>query len=97
MTLDDFNRVLQESGEKILGFQRKKKEQWIREETWKKIEERKSAKQRINSTRSERLKEQHRQRYTKLNREVKRMTKSDKRDYTEKLAGEAEKTARKMS
>ncbi|PVD27885.1 hypothetical protein C0Q70_10460 [Pomacea canaliculata] len=95
MTIDNFNRVLQETGEKILSFQRNKKEQWIREETWKKIDERKSAKQKINSTRSELMKEQHRQRYTKLSKDVKKMTKTDKRVYIETLATEAEIAARK--
>ncbi|PVD22609.1 hypothetical protein C0Q70_18429 [Pomacea canaliculata] len=44
-----------------------------------------------NSTRSKRQKDQHRQRHTKLNKEVQSITKTDKRDYKKKLANETEK------
>ena len=78
---------------KVLGFRRKKKEKWIKEETWKKIDERRQTKEKINNTRSERLKEKHRSFYSELNKQVKRMTRADKKDYIEKLADEAEEAA----
>ena len=93
MTIDGFNQALREAGEKILGFRRKKKEEWIKEETWKKIDERRQTKEKINSTRSECLKEKHRSLYSELNKQVKRMTRADKKDYIEKLADEAEEAA----
>ena len=93
MTIDGFNQALREAGEKVLGFRRKKKEEWIKEETWKKIDERKQTKEKINNTRSERLKEKHRSFYSELNKQVKRMTRADKKDYIEKLADEAEEAA----
>ena len=93
MTIDGFNQVLREAGEKVLGFRRKKKEEWIKEETWKKIDERRQTKEKINNTRSERLKEKHRSFYSELNKQVKRMTRADKKDYIEKLADEAEEAA----
>ena len=93
MTIDGFNQALREAGEKVLGFRRKKKEEWIKEETWKKIDERKQTKEKINNTRSERLKEKHRSFYSELNKQVKRMTGADKKDYIEKLADEAEEAA----
>ena len=37
--LEDFNKVLRESGEKILGFKCRKKEEWIRCATWNEIDE----------------------------------------------------------
>ena len=46
MTIDGFNQALREAGEKVLGFRRKKKEEWIKEETWKKIHERRQTKRR---------------------------------------------------
>ena len=95
MTIDSFNQALLEAGEKVLGFQRRRKEAWIKDETWEKINERKSTKQKIDATRSERLKEQHRRKYTELNKEVRKMTKADKRDYIEKLADKAEEAARR--
>ena len=89
MTIDGFNQALREAGEKVLGFRRKKKEEWIKEETWKKIDERRQTKEKINNTRSERLKEKHRSFYSELNKQVKRVTRADKKDYIEKLADEA--------
>ena len=93
MTIDGFNQALWEAGEKVLGFRRKKKEEWIKEETWKKIDERRQTKEKINNTRSERLKEKNRSFYSELNKQVKRMTRADKKDYVEKLADEAEEAA----
>ena len=95
MTIDGFNQALREAGEKVLGFRRKKKKEWVKEETWKKIDERRQTKEKINNTRSERLKEQHRSFYSELNKQVKRMTRADKKDYVEKLADEAEEAAGK--
>ena len=93
MNLENFNKVLRESGEKILGFKCKKKEEWIRPETWKKIDERKAIKQRINSTKSERIKDQLRGRYSLLDKEVKSLARADKRAYVDELASEAEAAA----
>ena len=56
------------------------------------IDEKRQTKEKINNTRSERLKEQHRSFYSELNKQVKRMTRADK-DYIEKLADEAEEAA----
>ena len=93
MTIDGFNQAIPEAGEKVLGFRQKKKEEWIKEETWKKIDERRQTKEKINNTRSERLKEKHRSFYSELNKQVKRMTRADKKDYIEKLVAEAEEAA----
>ena len=93
MDLENFNKVLRESGEKILGFKCRKKEEWIRPETWKKIDERKSVKQRINSTKSERIKDQLRGKYSLLDKEVKSLARADKRAYVDGLADEAEAAA----
>ena len=41
-----------------LGFQTKKNEEWLSEDTWKKIEERKEIKQKIVNSRSTRIQEQ---------------------------------------
>ena len=91
--LEDFNKVLRESGEKILGFKCRKKEEWIRPATWTKIDERRAMKLRINSTKSERIKDQLRGNYSLLDREVKSLAKADKRAYVDGLADEAEAAA----
>ena len=93
ISLENFNQVLRESGEKILGFKCRKKEEWIRPDTWKKIDERKAVKQRINSTKSERIKDQLKGKYSLLDREVKALARADKRAYVDGLADEAEAAA----
>lgn len=90
ISLEEYNKIYTESGEKILGFKRRKKEEWIKEETWAKIDERKQIKQKFNSSKSERIKQQFKEKFCQLDREVKKMAKSDKNDYVEKLATEAE-------
>ena len=44
MDLSQFNQILVEAGKKILGPRRRKKEEWITTDTWKKIEDRKEKK-----------------------------------------------------
>ena len=38
MNINSFNQIFKEAGEKVLGFRKKKKEEWIQEQTWKKID-----------------------------------------------------------
>ena len=89
MNIDSFNQAFKTAGEKVLGFKKKKKEEWIQWETWKKVETRKEIKQKMNSTQSERVRNQLRRKYSEVDREVKKMTKLDKRKYVERLAEEA--------
>ena len=97
MNIDQVNQIFKAAGEKVLGFKRRKKEEWIiKEQTWKKIDERKVMKQRVNSAKSERIRNQLRQKYSVLDKEVKRMAKMDKKDYVEKLADEAEEATRRQ-
>ena len=58
MDLYQFNQTLVEAGKKVLGPRRRKKEEWITTDTWKKIEGRKEKKRKILSIRSARLKAQ---------------------------------------
>ena len=44
MGLYQFNQTLVEAGKKVLGPRRRKKEEWITTNTWKKIEDRKEKK-----------------------------------------------------
>ena len=93
VTLEDFNKAVRESGEKILGYKKREQKAWMKEATWDKIEERRTMKQKMNSTRSERIKNQLRTQYSTLNKDVKKMAKADKKAYVEGLAEEAEQAA----
>lgn len=77
---DIFNQALREAGEKVLGSKKKKKEEWIQTEMWQKITEKKEMKQKINSARSERVKNQLKVRYSELDKKVKMLAKKDKRE-----------------
>ena len=80
MNIDAFNQIFKEAGEKALGF-KKKKEEWIQKQTWKKIEKRREIKQRMNSTRSERIHDRLSREYSELDRHVRKMTKSDRKEF----------------
>ena len=73
--------------------QKKRKEEWIKTDTWKTINETKETKKKINDTKSPRIKIQLQTRYSTLDKEVKRKTKADKRAFIEKLADEAKTEA----
>ena len=52
MNIDSFNQVLTETSKSLLGYRKKRKEEWIKTDTWKTIEERKETKKKINDTKS---------------------------------------------
>ena len=53
-----------ESSKSFLGYRQKRKEEWIKTDTWKTIDERKETKKKINDTKSQRMKEQLQIRYS---------------------------------
>ena len=66
MTINSFNQLFRAAGEKVLGFKKRKKEEWIQGETWEKIETRRKVKQPMNSTQSERMCDQLRRKYSEF-------------------------------
>ena len=93
MNNDSFNQVVTETSKSLLGYRKNRKEEWIKTETWKTIDKRKETKNKINDTKSHRIKNQLQDRYSTLDKEVKRKTKADKRAFIENLADEAETAA----
>ena len=78
-----------------MGHREKKHKEWISQEAWQKIEERRNIKQKLLGIKSERLKEQQKQVYKEANRTVKQLTRRDKRKYLEDMATQAEEAAHK--
>ena len=74
---------------------REKHKEWISQEAWQKIEERRNIKQKLLRIKSERLKEQQKQVYKEADRTVKQLTRRDKRKYLEDMATQAEEAALK--
>ena len=86
-------KIYIETAEKVLGRVKKKNKQWLREETWKEIDQRQMIHDKIHCTKSERIKSKLRVEYKVKDREVKRRAKEDKRAWLEQLGNEAEKYA----
>ena len=72
---------------------KKKNKQWLREETWKAIDQRQMIHDKIHSTKSERIKITLRVEYKLKDREVKRRAREDKQVWLEQLGNETEKYA----
>ena len=66
MNIDSFNQVLTETSKSLLGYRKNRKEEWIKTDTWKTIDERKETKKKINDTKSQRIKNQLQTRYSTL-------------------------------
>ncbi|KAI8514548.1 hypothetical protein Bbelb_071390 [Branchiostoma belcheri] len=88
-TWNTITKVYRETAEKVLGYRKRNNKEWITQETWNKIEERKIAKGKMLNTKSQRAKDTYR---TK-DKQVKRSARRDKRAYIEELASEAERAA----
>ena len=93
MNIDSFNQVLTETSKSLLGYRKKRKEEWKKTDTWKTTDERKETKKNNNDTKSQRIKNQLQTRYSTLDKEVKRKTKADKRAFIENVADKAETAA----
>ena len=72
-----FNEALMDASDKVLGYKKNKKdrkEEWITGDSWKKIDERKETKKKLNQAKSHRLKDRLQTAYSEQDKEVKRMT-----------------------
>jgi sorting nexin-29 len=94
-SIEGFNQAMQEAGEKVLGYRKRQKEEWISQETWSRISERKEIKKRLLTAKSPRLKERLDQEYRAKDRQVKLSARQDKKDHINKLTDEAEEAAKK--
>ena len=87
---NNFKKTYNGAAEKILGFQKGKNKPWISADSWKKIDERKVLKKKVEDAKSHRIKDQKRTEFTEKAREVKRSLQRDKRKWADNLAREAE-------
>ncbi|XP_063442397.1 uncharacterized protein LOC134722706 [Mytilus trossulus] len=85
--------LFKKTSEKILSFKRQKHKELIKQETWSLIDNRTELKKKICNTHSDRLKDRLRDQYSNCNKDVKKATRKDKKDFIEGLALEAEKAA----
>nr|KAG5691851.1 hypothetical protein BaRGS_033455 [Batillaria attramentaria] len=79
---------------RVLGKRKTQHKEWISADTIQKLEVRKAKKTALNTSRTRRAKAKAQEEYTAADREVKRSTRKDKRDYIDNLASQAEEAAR---
>lgn len=91
----EFKNIYNETALDIIGPRKKSNQEWISADSWKLVDERKALKNKIDGTRSERVKERMRQQYSNKDKDVKKSMKKDKKQWFEKLATEAETAASK--
>ncbi|KAK2702869.1 hypothetical protein QYM36_018540 [Artemia franciscana] len=91
---------LKEVAQEVVGYSRKKKEQWISESTWDIIDQRAEAKILVdrhehNRTCTREYLDDLKAQYKRLNKQVKTRTRNDKRVFLETMADQAEVAARR--
>lgn len=78
------------ASERVIGFRRQVHKEWITPDIWKLIDNRKELKKKMCNTHSERIKKKRRDQYSNINREVKKATKMDRKNFIKNMANEAE-------
>ena len=72
-----------------------KEREWIKPDAWEAVDARRTLKKNLTDSESKRLQDRFRQQYKKVNKQVKRMVRADRRFYADYLAAQAEETAAK--
>ena len=91
--LHNIKQMWTKSCEEMVGKRKRPHKPWITTETLKKIEERKSMKDLLNSSRTRAEKALAQQQYSQAHKEVRRSIKQDKRKYTEGVPWQAQEVA----
>uniref|UniRef100_A0A2C9K8L8 Uncharacterized protein n=1 Tax=Biomphalaria glabrata TaxID=6526 RepID=A0A2C9K8L8_BIOGL len=91
--LQNFKEFITETSNEVLSLNPKKKKQWISDETWKLIKERKFAKQAVNLLKTRNHKQQSKQDYQAVSQKTTKLLRQDKRSFYNNLAEQAEEAA----
>ncbi|CAG2203759.1 unnamed protein product [Mytilus edulis] len=89
-TWEQTKNVILETCEETLGYMQYKRKNWMSDNTWVKVEERRIAKEKVLNATTRQQKRQTQDLYIEKDKEVKKNCKKDKRNYVEQLAQEAE-------
>lgn len=93
--LHHFKEAMLMAGKNVLSAKRIKTEEWISQDTWKRIDERKE-KKKLLAAKSDRTMTQLKTSHATLGNEVKKCARADKKAYIRRMAEEAEVTASKQ-
>ena len=88
-------QALLETCQETLGFIQHKRKNWISDDTWNKIEERRILKEKVLASKTRQQTKEAQDRYNDKDKEVKKGCKGDKKKYVEQLAEEAERACDK--
>ncbi len=86
-------RSYNDTAREVLGRRKRSSKPWISTQSWKLVEERREIKVKREVVQSQRLKEKWQAEYTRKDREVKRSTRQDKRNWADNIAKEAQDAA----
>ncbi|CAG2192915.1 unnamed protein product [Mytilus edulis] len=76
--------------EETVGYLQQNRKQWMSENTWKIVNERRQVKEKVLTAITRQQKKQTQEQYSNKDKEVKKSCKQDKRNFVEQLAKEAE-------
>ena len=88
-------KILVDTSGSVLGRMKRTRKEWLFDETYRKVEERRKAKQILNYARTRQGKREANRYYNEKNREFKKSCRRDKRNLIESIAREAEDAAKK--
>ena len=71
--METFKTAYNDSALEVLGPRQRKHQEWISAESWKRVEERKNLKEKMNAVISDRIKERIRKDYSDKDKEEKRV------------------------
>ena len=89
----DIKEAINYACEEVVGRRKPEQKEWLSAETFRKIQERKFKKAAINHCRTRAAKKEARKQYAEANSEVKRNIRTDKRNFVDRMAQEAEEAA----
>jgi hypothetical protein len=84
-----------EASDRVLGFKKKIKKDWMTQQTLEKIREWKNVKEAMNACKTRTRKVELQNKYAEKNREVKKSLRRDQRNWTDNLSYQAEEAANK--
>ena len=89
----EFENAYKETAKETLGYKQKGQKPWISKKSWELVEERRKQKNAVEQTKSDRIKQNLKDDYKRMDKEVKKSMRRDKRRWAENLATEAEEAA----
>ena len=90
---EKIKKILVDTCGSVLGRVKRARKEWLSDETYRKIEDRRKAKQILNDARTRQGKREANRYYNEKNREVKKSCRKDKRNLIESTAREVEDAA----